>query len=335
MKESARKSALPVVRDPKKRLMIRNGEQPFEGMIGRDEKILGVFDYITAVAHDEGTVLIQGESGTGKELVARAIHNLSHRREQPFVVVNCAAVPQGLIERELFGHNRGAFTGAINTVPGKLELAQGGTVFLDDIDTADTTTQAKLLRVIQHKEFERLGGNRTIRVDIRFVAASNKDLPALIQEGGFRADLFFRLNVFSISLPPLRHRREDIPLLVKHFLRRYGEKNRCIPPRFSGRAVNRLVRHEWPGNIRELENLILQACAVTRKTVINHRDLPFLHEIPVEVGSFKPLRQALEEFERAYIGSALERFSGSRRKTSQALEIHRNTLLAKILRLGL
>lgn len=308
--------------------------KPFEQMVGQDEKMRHIFQFISTVARNDETVLVQGESGTGKELVARAVHNLSHRWNKPFTLVNCAAVPQTLIERELFGHKRGAFTNATNTMPGKLETAEGGTVFLDDIDTIDTDTQAKLLRVIQHKEFERLGGNRTIRADIRFIAASNRDLKSLIQEGRFREDLFFRLNVFPVHLPPLRYRRNDIPLLVNHFLQRYRKNGRGIPKRFSKEAVNKLIRYDWPGNVRELENLVLQVCTVTRKSVIGADDLPLNHT-PAAGKGIKPLKEAIEDFERKYISDVLEQFNGSRRKTARRLDIHRNTLHAKISRLGL
>lgn len=309
--------------------------KPFEKMVGRDEKMRHVFQFISTVARNDETVLIQGESGTGKELVARAIHNLSPRWDKPFTVLNCAAVPQTLMERELFGHNRGAFTNATNTVPGKLELAEGGTVLLDDIDTIDTNTQAKLLRVIQDKEFERLGGNKTIRADIRFIASSNRDLPSLIREGRFRDDLFFRLNVLPVHLPPLRNRRDDIPLLVNHFLQRHKENGKITPVRFSKEALNKLIRHDWPGNIRELENLVLHVCTVTRKSVIDAHDLP-LHQPTTGSGKgIRPLKEAVEDFERAYIGDVLEQFKGSRRETARKLHIHRNTLQGKISRLGL
>ncbi|MFO7785313.1 MAG: sigma-54-dependent transcriptional regulator [Thermodesulfobacteriota bacterium] len=308
--------------------------KPFEKMVGRDEKMRHVYQVISMLARNDETVLVQGESGTGKELVARAIHNLSHRWNKPFTVLNCAAVPQTLIERELFGHNRGAFTNATKTLPGKLEITEGGTVFLDDIDTIETNTQAKLLRVIQHKEFERLGGNKTIRADIRFVAASNRDLHSLIREGRFREDLFFRLNVFPVHIPPLRHRRSDIPLLANHFLKRHRGNGQGNPVRFSKEALKRLIRYDWPGNVRELENLVLHVCTVTRKNVISAQDLP-LNQPSTGGTGIKPLKKAIEDFERAYIGDVLEQFNGSRRQTAERLDIHRNTLLGKISRLGL
>lgn len=305
----------------------------FEEMIGRDEKIRQIFQFISKVADSHGPVLIQGESGTGKELVARAIHNRSHRFDRPLKIVNCAAVPHTLMERELFGHNRGAFTNAVQTLPGKLEAADGGTVFLDDIDTLDINTQAKLLRVIQHKEFERLGGNKVIRADIRFVAACNRDLKHLIREGRFREDLFFRLNVFPIELPPLRHRRGDIPLLLDHFLELHRGNGQRASVAFSKEAMDKILRHQWPGNIRELENLVLHVSTITRKSVIHAQDLPFL-DAPDPGTCIKPLKEAVESFERDYIRDVLKQVNGSRRLAAQHLDIHRNTLQGKISRLG-
>jgi DNA-binding NtrC family response regulator len=306
----------------------------FENMISSHERMRRIFQFISRVADSEGPVLIQGESGTGKELVARAVHNRSHRREKPFKVVNCAAVPQALMERELFGHNRGAFTNAVSALPGKLEAAEGGTVFLDDIDTLDTAMQAKLLRVIQHREFERIGGNRMIRADIRFVAACNKDLKRLMSEGRFREDLFFRLNVFPVHLPPLRHRRSDIPLLLDHFVGRHWKRADRARPRFSREALKKLTRHTWPGNVRELENLVLHVCTVTRKSTVGPADLPLCEDPPAD-GAIKPLKQAVMNFERDYIGDVLRQVNGSRREAAACLHIHRNTLLGKIVRLGL
>ena len=196
---------------------------PFEEMVGKDKKMIKIFDLIETIAQSDGTVLVQGESGTGKELVARAVHNRSPRSYHPFVVISCAAIPPTLMEREIFGHNRGAFTGATSTSIGKLEIADKGTVFLDDIDSLDINTQGKLLRVIQEKEFERLGSTKLIKADVRFVAASNKDLKKMISQGNFREDLYYRLNIFPINLPPLRVRKSDIPLLLNHFLELFAK----------------------------------------------------------------------------------------------------------------
>ncbi len=210
---------------------------PSDEIIGQDDNMLKIFELISTIADSESAVLIQGESGTGKELVARAIHKLGPRKDHPFVVVSCAAIPPTLIETSLFGHHRGAFTGAIKTAVGKIEIANRGTVFLDDIDTLDISMQAKLLRVIQEKEFERIGSTKVIKVDVRFVAASNQDLPEMIRNGLFREDLFFRLNVFPILLPPLRERRKDIPLLLNHFLGSHATPKRKTSKKVFGRSA--------------------------------------------------------------------------------------------------
>ena len=310
------------------------GIQPFEEMVGQDERMQQVFRYIATIARSDGAVLIQGESGTGKELVARAIHSRSTRWNKPFSVVNCAAVPQTLMERELFGHNRGAFTGATKSLPGKMERADKGTVFLDDIDSLDIHLQAKLLRFIQEKEFERLGSTRVTRVDVRFVAACNRSLRSMISQGTFREDLYFRLNVFPVRLPPLRHRREDIPLLAKHFLKRHRKGHGTRPKRFTKGALRLLMEYDWPGNVRELENLILRICTLTRKPTIHRSD------IPLDTQALSPLREsslkeAVKAFERHYISRVLDSVNGSRKEAAKKLGIHRNTLLSKIGHLGL
>jgi len=312
----------------------RRGSQPFEEMVGQDERMQEVFQYIVTIARTDGAVLIQGESGTGKELVARAIHSRSSRWDKPFSVVNCAAVPQTLMERELFGHNRGAFTGATQTLPGKMERADKGTVFLDDIDSLDIHLQAKLLRFIQEKEFERLGSTRVTRVDVRFVAACNRSLRRMISQGTFREDLYFRLNVFPIRLPPLRKRRKDIPLLAKHFLNRYRETHGAGPRRFTKGACQLLTEYDWPGNVRELENLILRICTLTRKQTIQRSDIPMDTQVSTPTRDCS-LKEAVRAFERRYIGKVLVSVNGSRKEAAKRLGIHRNTLLSKIGNLGL
>jgi len=309
-------------------------QRPFEHIVGKEDKMRDIFRFISTVARSDGTVLVQGESGTGKELVARAIHNRSPRWNKPFRVVNCAAVPRTLMERELFGHIRGAFTSATATLPGKLEQADKGTIFLDDIDSIDTSMQAKLLRVIQHKEFERLGSSRLMRVDVRFVAASNKDLRRMISRNRFREDLFFRLNVFPIVLPPLRHRRNDIPLLIDHFLRLHSVNGRGVPKRMTKRALQALMAYDWPGNIRELENLIQRICTVSRKAVVRVRDLPIdlTNQARSNGGS---LKEAVLAFERTYIQDVLKSVDGNRQEAARRLGIHRNTLHGKISMYGL
>jgi len=303
--------------------------QPFEKMVGNDKKMNAVFELITTISQGDGAVLIQGESGTGKELVARAIHNRSPRKKQPFVVINCAAIPASLMERDLFGHIRGAFTGAVDSRMGKLEIAGNGTVFLDDIDLLDTGMQAKLLRVIQEKEFERLGSTKVIKVDIRFVAASNKDIHKLIEKGGFREDLFYRLNVFPIKLPPLRERRSDIPLLLDHFLKLQAQRTGRPVKMFSDKALRSLVKYDWPGNVRELQNLVERLVTITPDPVIRLRDISVIN-IPTGGVETLTLKDAVTAFERQYINEFIDFHQGNRKVVADKLGIHRNTLLAKL-----
>lgn len=302
----------------------------FEKMIGKSKKMRVVFDLISTVSQSDGTVLIQGESGTGKELVARAIHNRSSRKDQPFVVINCAAIPAPLMESEIFGYNRGAFTGATNTTMGKLEIANKGTVFFDDVDTLDIRMQAKLLRVIQEKEIERLGSTKVINVDIRFVAASKNNLNRLVSQGLFREDLFFRLNVFPINLPPLRERKSDIKLLVDHFFDFFSGKTGKAPKRFSKEATQALMRYDWPGNVRELENLIERLTTIIQKPVIHSQDISLSYIVLKNEITGLTLKDALEAFERQYIREILESAGGNRNEAAEILGIHRNTIARKI-----
>ncbi|MBW2066485.1 MAG: sigma-54-dependent Fis family transcriptional regulator [Deltaproteobacteria bacterium] len=303
--------------------------EAFQEIVGQDEKMQEVFQLVSTIADSDGAVLIQGESGTGKELVARAIHNLSRRKIHPFVVVNCAAIPSSLMESALFGHHRGAFTGAVATTIGKLEMANRGTVFLDDIDTLDTNMQAKLLRVIQEKEFERLGSTKTITVNVRFIAASNKNLQKLIEEGSFREDLYYRLNVFPITLPPLRERKRDIPLLLDHFLKLNAKNTGRPPKRFSKRAIKTLMEYDWPGNVRELQNLVERCFTISRNSVIHLDDIvPYRRE---KTGVKEmTLKEAVADFERRYVNEILELVNGNRKKAAEILGVHRNTLSAKV-----
>lgn len=309
-------------------------QHAFEAIIGEDEKMMKIFELISSISDSDGAVLIQGESGTGKELVARAIHNLSPRRDQPFVVINCAAIPPTLMESEIFGHHRGAFTGATRTTIGKLEIADKGTVFLDDIDTLDVSMQAKLLRVIQDKEFERLGTTKVILIDVRFLAASNKDLRELIGLGQFREDLYYRLDVFPIKLPPLRERRGDIPLLLKYFLDLNARRTGKPPKRFSKRALKVLVEYDWPGNVRELENLVERSFTITKNAVIHLRDISALPPARKKIRHI-PLREAVNAFEYQHIYEVLESVGFSRKRAAELLKIHRNTLLSKMNELGI
>lgn len=308
---------------------------PFEQMVGKDRKMGNIFELISKVSQSDATVLIQGDSGTGKELVARAIHNRSPRYKQPFVVINCAAIPATLMESEIFGYNKGAFTGAAGTSIGKIEIANKGTVFLDDIDSLDINMQAKLLRVIQEKEFERLGSSKVLKADVRFVAASNQDLSKLISQGKFREDLFYRLNVFTIKLPPLRKRKGDIPLLLEHFSELYAKKTGKSGKKFSERAIKVLMEYDWPGNVRELQNLVERLCTIKKDGVIRVKDVAsFIIGGKSEIKDM-PLKEAVNMFEKEYIAEALDAVDGNRRKASHRLGIHRNTLLSKINDLGL
>jgi len=303
--------------------------RPFDEIIGEDEKMHRVFDLISSIADSDGAVLIQGESGTGKELVARAIHRLSPRKDQAFVVIACAAIPPTLVESELFGYHKGAFTGALRTTLGKLEIANKGTVFLDDIDTLDVNMQAKLLRVIQEKEFERLGTTKVIKLDVRFLAASNKDLTQLIQAGAFREDLFYRLNVLPIELPPLRQRKKDIPVLVDHFLRMNAKRSGKPAKTFSKEAIKALTEYDWPGNVRELQNLVERCFTISRDSVIQLQDISILSVAKPKIKGLN-LKDAVDAFEQEYIGEVLDSVDGNRTQAALILGVHRNTLLSKL-----
>jgi len=307
---------------------------PFEKMVGKDEKMRKIFELISIVSQSDGTVLIQGESGTGKELVARAIHNRGSRNKEPFVVINCSAIPATLMESKIFGHNRGAFTGATHTSVGKLEIADKGTIFLDDIDSLDINMQAKLLRIIQEKEFERLGSTKVVKVDVRFVASSNKDLKDLIAHEQFREDLYYRLAVFPIELPPLKERKGDIPLLLNHFLE-LNSVNTGKPPKvFSEETVILLTKYDWPGNIRELQNLVERLFTISKGSVIHLKDISTFNVGKGEIKEMT-LKQAVRAFEKNFISEILESVDGNRKKASERLGIHRNTLLSKTIELSL
>src|SRR5208337_4741324 len=271
-------------------------------LVGQSKPMQRVLELVGTVAPTDTTVLIHGESGTGKELVARAIHHLSPRRFMPLVTIHCGALTETLLESELFGHEKGAFTGAQYRKKGKFEVAEGGTVFLDEISDISLKTQTDLLRVLQEKEITRVGGNQTIKVDFRAIAATNKDLPMLVKEGTFRPDLYYRLDVFGITLPPLRERKEDIPLLVEHFLRKYS---RAMNKHFTGisrPALDVLMNYQWPGNVRELENAIERAMVIGREPEIQVADFPLqVSTPPAPEGSL-----ALDDVERGHILHVLE-----------------------------
>jgi two-component system response regulator AtoC len=302
---------------------------PFETIIGKDKKMMAIFDLISTISNSDGTILIQGESGTGKELIARVLHKLDSRGNHPFVVINCAAIPATLMESEIFGHNKGAFTGASSIKIGKLEIADKGIVFLDDVDLLDIGMQAKLLRVIQEKEFERLGSTKIIKIDVRFIAASNKKLKYLIEHEEFREDLYYRLNVFPIEIPPLRERRGDIPLLLDHFLEQYAKQSGKSPKRFSNSAIKILTEYyDWPGNVRELQNLVERLSTITKENIIYPRSISAFNITKKDIKDM-PLREAVNLFEKQLIAEALERSGGNRKEAAKMLGIHRNTLQNK------
>lgn len=309
--------------------------QMFEKMIGQDEKMIQVFSLITKVSPTDGTVLIQGESGTGKELVARAIHNRSTRSDYPFVVINCAAMPSTLMESEIFGYQKGAFTGANATVMGKLEIAHKGTAFLDDIDSLSVPMQGKLLRIIQEKEFERVGGHKMIKLDIRFIAATNKNLTQWIDRGDFREDLYYRLNVLPIELPPVRERKNDIHLLIQHFLECYARDTGKPLKKISPEALEVLINYEWPGNIREIKNLIERLTTIITGPVITVQEVSILNNRKKKISGNMPLKDAVNAFERKYISEVLERVNNNRKEAANILDVHRNTLNNKLNELGL
>lgn len=301
-------------------------------IIGRSPLMLRTLDLVNQVAPSTATVLIQGESGTGKELIANAIHHGSPRRGRPFIKVSCAALPETLLESELFGYERGAFTGATARKEGRFELADGGTLFLDEIGELSPATQAKLLRVLQEGEFERLGGTRTLKVDVRLVAATNADLATLVRDKRFREDLFYRLNVITIALPPLRERREDVPLLAHHFLRRFAERNGKGITGFTDEAMDLLEGYTWPGNVRELENVIERAVVLTRSDMISPADLP-----EAMMGSEQatrhlvvPIGTPLEEVEDRLIEETLRYAKGDKTLAAKLLGIATRTIYRRV-----
>jgi Nif-specific regulatory protein len=293
----------------------------YSNMIGPSAPMRQVYEQVGQVARTNATALIRGESGTGKELVAHAIHHNSPRSRGPFVKVNCAALPETLFESELFGHERGAFTGAHTRKKGRFELADGGTLFLDEIGELPLPTQVKLLRVLQSREFERLGGTETLRVDVRVVTATNKDMERAVAAGVFREDLYYRLNVFTIAIPALRDRTGDIPALAEYFLSKYTAEHRRRIARISSGALDLLLRYDWPGNVRELENAIERAVVVCDGAVLQERHLPAtIGAVPSNKGpSPRTLAHAVAELERAMIEEALRNARGNAARAARAL----------------
>ncbi len=330
----------------------------FPNIIGKSEKMLAVFDLITQVAPSRSTVLIYGESGTGKELIAKAIHSASTRADKAFIAVNTGSIPIDLLESQLFGHVKGAFTSAIASKKGLFEVADQGTIFFDEISTIGPETQAKLLRVIQEREFMRLGGTDTIKVDVRILTASNEDLAKLVREGRFRDDLYHRLNVISLQLPPLRDRKEDIPLLIDRFLEQFCHENGKPARLFTHSAMKLLMDYDWPGNVRELENVVERAVVLSTQETVDADLLPesvrsreivrgvrlqlaeFLPPLPGEIGSrgsvpAPSLFEILEEVERRIIVDMLERTNWNQTEAAERFQIPLSTLNQKIKRLGI
>jgi DNA-binding NtrC family response regulator len=306
----------------------------FEGLVGRHPEMVRIYQLITQIASTPTTVLIMGESGTGKELVARAIHQRSDRSGAPFVAVNVAAIPDTLVESELFGHERGAFTGAHARRLGRFELAHGGTIFLDEIGSLRLDLQTKLLRALQEREVERLGGSRPVPVDVRVVAATNVNLRQAVRERTFREDLYYRLNVVPVHVPALRERREDVPRLVEHFVRKFARECHRDVRGVSAGALDALTRYDWPGNVRELENVIQRAVVLAAGPVLHLEDVPLDVAMPETVSLLArdtvPLREAADQFERQYVLRTLERTQWNVSRAARQLGVHRNTVLAKL-----
>jgi len=314
-----------------------NDRFDYASIIGQSPAMTKMFETLSLAAPSDATVLILGESGTGKELVANAIHQNSPRKENPFIKVNCAALPETLLESELFGHEKGAFTGASSTRPGRFRQAHTGTVFLDEIAEMSPATQAKILRVLQEQAFEPLGGGSTVEVDIRVIAATNRVLEEEMEQGRFREDLYYRLNVISVTIPALRERKDDLPLLAEHFLEIYARKNRRIIKGFSPRAIDLLMRYSWPGNVRELENAVERAVILARGETISPDELPrsiramdpCASETAPDNASCVPGR-ALKDVEKDMILSTLEQTGGNRTRAADILGISRRALQLKL-----
>ncbi len=311
------------------------------GIIGQSDEIKTVFRLIEKVADSGSTIMINGETGTGKGLVARAIHDLSSRNEEPFVTINCGAIPENLLESELFGHVKGAFTGAATAKTGKFEAARGGTIFLDEIGDMSADLQVKLLRVLEEGEFEQVGGCRTLRTDVRVIAATHRDLEKAVEAGSFRQDLFFRLYVIPIKLPSLKSRREDVPLLIHHFIDTLCKEKHMEAPQLDDHAMAVLAEFPWPGNVRELKNIVERLVVLNGGGTVSAADLP--DRFKVSQGQFPPsgikisgdgicLNSAVTEFEKSLIIQSLEKTNGIKNRAAKLLHLNRTTLVEKIKR---
>lgn len=313
-----------------------------DGIIGQNPKMQQIFRLVKRVAQSDSTVIINGESGSGKGLIARAIHRNSQRKDKPFITINCGAIPENLLESELFGHVKGAFTGATTSKTGKFELAKGGTVFLDEIGDMSPSLQVKILRVLEEKEFEQVGGVKTMSAEVRILAATHRDLETLVSEKTFREDLYYRLNVIPVKVPSLRERKSDIPLLVSHFLAEFNEKNAGAVQEISTEAMHTLKQHSWPGNVRELKNMVERFVVLKGEGVIDPQDLPAgiamsspnaapLPSIEISEEGIN-LNTAVTEFEKKLILESLNRTNWIKNKAAKLLKLNRTTLVEKIKR---
>ncbi|HGY56741.1 MAG TPA: sigma-54-dependent Fis family transcriptional regulator, partial [Caldithrix abyssi] len=316
-----------------------NLEFDFSSIIGKSKKMKEVFEVLVMAAPSDATILILGESGTGKELIANAVHQNSLRKDKVFVKVNCAALAENLLESELFGHEKGAFTGAVTRRLGRFEQADGGTLFLDEIGDMSLATQAKILRVLQEGEFERLGGEKTIRTDVRIIAATNKNLEEEVENGNFRKDLYFRLSVVPVQLPALRERKEDIPVLAEYFLKKYAEKNNRLLRGFTPQSMDLLMRYHWPGNVRELENIVERAVILSREEYITPEALPMnirqTLEKPQQQETDSFVGRSIKDVERDLIKKTLEQTGHNITRSAEILGLTRRGLQYKLKELGL
>lgn len=307
-------------------------DDTYHGLVGKSPLIAEIYSLIERISNSKATIFLKGESGTGKRMIAHAIHKADKkRRDKPFIEISCGALPREIIESELFGHTKGAFTGAINDRKGRFELAHGGTILLDDIDSFSLDLQVKLLRILQHKEFERVGDHKTISVDVRIIVATNQDLEKLVAEKKFREDLYYRLNVISINIPPLRKRKDDLPLLVDHFMNTYSKENHKKIQAVSQDTLAILMNYDWPGNIRELENIIERAIILDTDGAVGKDDLPdILLRGTSAVEDASSLKHALKEPEKVYILQVLKEVGWNKKKAARKLGVNRTTLYNKL-----
>jgi len=329
---------------PEENLSVSVNSQPdtFMGLIGQSERMQRIFRLVEKVADSDSTIIIQGETGTGKGLIAKAIHENSYRKDKPFVQINCGAIPENLLESELFGHVKGAFTGAVAAKPGKFEIANGGTIFLDEIGDMSHDLQVKLLKVLEESEFERVGGCQTIKTNVRIIAATHRDLEEAVENGTFREDLYYRLVVIPLTLPPLRDRKSDVPLLIAHFLHQLNEKKHTQVTGISEKAMELMMAHAWPGNVRELKNMMERLVVLTQEGEIYPRDLPQkLRTAPSDTSAIPDvevsdqgicLSTAVSDFEKSLISQSMKIANGVKKNAAKLLNIKRTTLIEKIKR---